>query len=514
MTDETAVLETPVAPDTSSSQPAEVHPAPRDPEEAMREAVGRQMDKVPGFEVTKPTGEVKTPEQKAAEDKAAADKAAADAAAQTPEQKAAADQAAADAKAVADKAAAEKAAQPPNPLDQGGPLPVETLAKTIADNPALAAELEKAGLDPETLYETSRQAALAEQFIATGLVTPQAAAFAAENAQHFYDIEDGFPKIESLQDFDAYVTNTLLPLSVLRDPATNQPLMNPDGRSYQTDGSIEKFFSRANQMETLVRAKQADALIAEFTRSGNEEGLAEAQRLRDAIVLAQEFQDNGYKLPGQKKETSQRSPEDQALLDQAARERQESARIRSEGQQKADEAYQTGVYTDTMAATTPLITEWLERTSLTANEKALLAEKVHDQTWAALKTNRHFQANKEHLYTLGNSDQNKAAIVSLTKAAFGVEATRILRKELEKAGGKQISKQQAKLAKIDTQVANDRMNQGTGTTPAAKPAATMTSAQIRTQAIENYKAKNRGDMPTDGEILAESFAIRGLGHKS
>jgi hypothetical protein len=475
----------------------------------MREAVGRVMDKVPGFEVNKPA---QTPEEKAAADKTAAD-AAKSAPVQTPEEKAAAEAKAAEDKAAQDKAAQDRAAKPPNPLDQGGPLPVEALAKTIADNPTLAAELEKAGLDPEMLYETSRQAALAEQFIATGLVTPEAAAFAAENAQHFYDIEDGFPKIQTIQDFDAYVTNTLLPLSVLRDPQTNQPLMNADG-SYKTDGSIETFFSRANQMETLVRAKQADALIAEYTRLGDEDSLAKAQQVREAVQLAQEFQDNGYKLPGQKPAApAQRSPEDQALIDQANKDKQEAARVSSEAKKTADDAYQTSVYTDTVAVTRPIITEWLDRTSLTANEKALLAEKVDAQAWQALKGNRHFQANKEHLYTLGNSDQNKAAIVALTKAAFEVQATRIMRAELAKAGGKQISKQQQKIAKIDTQTQNDRMNQGTGTTPAVKPAATMSSAQLRTQAIANYKARNHGATPDDGDILAETLAIRGLGQK-
>src|SRR5580698_5394757 len=72
------VAETPVAP-SAPSTPA----APRDPEAALREAVGKQMEKVPGFQ-SKPeekpvAAPAKTPEQIAAE-KAAAD------AGKTPEQ--------------------------------------------------------------------------------------------------------------------------------------------------------------------------------------------------------------------------------------------------------------------------------------------------------------------------------------------------------------------------------------------------------------------------------------------
>jgi hypothetical protein len=305
---------------------------------------------------------------------------------------------------------------------------------------------------------------------------------------------------------------------VLRDPQSGQPLMRPDGRGYQTDGSIEKFFSRANQMETLLRSRQADALLQQYANIPGEEGerlREEAQRVKDACVLAQEFQDSGYKLPGQKPAApAQRSPEDQALIDQANKDRADAAARNHEAAQREDAAYQESIFTETSAATTRFVESTLQQTSLSDTEKRLIAKEALAETWDALAKNRHFQAQKNDLYNQGNKPEAKKSLVALTRVAFETKAANVLRRMVAEAGGKQISRSTQKQNKIDAQVNNDRMNQGTGTTPQPKAAAPMTPQQVRAKAIDNYKAKNRGAMPNDGEILEESLAIRGLGSKS
>jgi hypothetical protein len=513
-----AAVETPAAAPVAAQPAAAATPAvARDPEQALRDAVGKQMDKVPGFEVTKkPEGaEVKTAEQLAAE-KAEADKKTAEAAAanQTPEQKAAAEKAAAD-KAAADKAAADKTAADANPLDKLGPLPVETIAKAITENPELAAALEKAGIDSELLYETSRRAALTDQFTEI-FPTPDAAKFAGENAQHFYDIEEGFPKIQSVEDFDKFLTGTMLPLSVLYDPKTGEPMMQPDGKGYQTDGSIGRFMNAAAQFETIGSVSAIDRLIGEYSKLQSEEGkemLAEAQRIREAVVLAQNFRDSGYRLPGTKQQTTERSPADQALFEKLQKENAEAAKVKTDAQQQAREAYQSTVLSEAGTIASAFVVETLNRTSLTDTEKKLIAKEVQTEAWDALGKNRHFQMQKEHLYSLGDSPENKAALVALAKNTFETTAFKIMRAKVEEYGGKQISRQEGKLKKIDTQITNDRMNQGAGTTPGAKAAAVLTPAQVRTQALANLKAKGNTS-PDDGEILAETMAIRGLGQRS
>ena len=419
-------------------------------------------------------------------------------------------------KAVADKTAAEKAAAEANPLDKLGPLPVETIAKAITDNPELATALEKAGIDSEVLYETARRAAVTDQFTEI-FPTPDAAKFASESAQHFYDIEEGFPKIQSVEDFDKFVTGTMLPLSMLRDPKTGEPLMKPDGKSYQTDGSIARFMDAAAQYETIGSVSAIDRMIGELSKSQTDEGqemLAEAQRVREAVILAQNFRDAGYRLPGTKKEATQRSPEDQVLFDKLQKDNAEAARMRTEAQQKEDSVYQDSVINDAVAAVEPWVKGVLEQsTGLTDNDKRNIAKEVREETWSGMAKNRHYQQQKEHLYTLGNSAETKQAIVGLARTTFEVSAHKLLEAKIAEYGGKVISRQQTKQQKIDTQMQNDRMNQGTGTTPGAKTAPALTSAQVRAQAIKNLQTRNKGAMPDDGEILAETMAIRGLGQK-
>ena len=511
----TPAVETPAAPvvTTPTTQ--------RDPEQALRDAVGKQMDKVPGFEVTKPAA--KTPEQVAAEklaadkvvaDKAAADKAAADAT-KTPEQIAAEAKAATD-KAAADAAKAKETQPEANPLDKLGPLPVELLAKAITDNPDLAAALDKAGIDSELLYETSRRAALTDQFTEI-FPTPEAATFASENAQHFYDLEENFPKIQSVEDFDKFVTGTMLPLSQLYDPKTGEPLMNPDGKGFQTDGSIGRFMNAASQFETIGSVTAIDRLITEYSKRQDEDGeklLEEAKDMRDAAVKLQNFRDAGYKLPGAKAQPTQRSPEDQAAIDRAAQIERDAAKTTSDAQQKEDQAYQDGVLNDASTAAKAMIVDTLNKTSLNDNEKRFIATQANNEAWTAVGANRHFQMQKAHLYSLGQSPENRKALVALAKTTFEIQATKIMQRLVTEAGGKQISAKTAKLAKIEGQQTKDLMNQGTGTTPGVKTTPVMTSTQVREQAIKNFKAANKGSMPNDGEILAETMAIRGLGQRS
>lgn len=516
MTDETVITApettTVTAPETAPVTTTPVETTPPEPakgsEEALRAAVGKALDTQPGFEVTKPA--VKTPEQVAAELKVEADRKAAEDALKpkTPEEKAAEDKAVAD-KAAADAKVAEEKAANANPLDKLGPLPVETLAKAITDNPALAAELEKSGIDSELLYETSRRAALTDQFTEI-FPTPDAAKFAGESAQHFYDIEEGFPKIQTVEDLDKFVTGTMLPLSVIRG-ADGQPLMTEDGRGYQTDGSIARFFNATSQFETVGAVNAVDKLLASYAVIPGEEGerlKGEAGRIREALILAQQFRDSGYKLPGAKVETGKRSAEDQALIDDALRTKNDAAKATNDAREKENEAFHEGTLTAVIATTGPFIKGTLDMTDLTDNDKRSIAKETQAEAWESLRTNRHFQQNKFHLQSLGNTPENRAAIVSATKVAFEIAASKLMKAKIEEYGGKYISKQKAKLDKIDKQLANDKMNQGTGTTPGAKPAVATTPAQIRTKAIENYKARNHGASPDDGEILSEVLAIK------
>ena len=141
--------------------------------------------------------------------------------------------------------------------------------------------------------------------------------------------------------------DTMLPLSVMRDPKTGEPLMNPDGKTFQTDGSVARFMDTAAQYEAIGSVSAADRLIAEYSRlpEGEERDrlVGEAQRIREAVILSQNFRDAGYKIPGNKKEATQRSPEDQALLDRAAQTEKQSREREAAARQTENQAYEASV---------------------------------------------------------------------------------------------------------------------------------------------------------------------------
>jgi hypothetical protein len=496
-----AVADPPVA--TVESTPAtpvvETTTTAPDPMAALREAVHESV-----AEGTKPkeAAAAKTPEQLAAE-KAEADKKAAEAIApKTDEEKAAEVKAAAD-KAAADAKAAETKVEP-NPLDSLGPLPVTTLAKALETNPALAAELEKSGIDVDTLYETARSAALTGQFQEV-FPTPEAAKFAGESAQHFYDIEESFPNIKDVGSFDEFITKVALPLSQIIGP-DGQPLKNADG-SFQTDGSIARFTQAAVQWDTLGAMGAVERLIKSYAAVPGEEGerlQAEAERVKEALILGQQFRDSGGKLSGAKAASGTRSPEDQALIDQAAKDRAEAAKTKTEAGQKEAQIFQDGINSKFETAGLAFVESTLAGTSLNDNEKRSIAKDAVAEALDGMATNRHYLGQINQWWAQGRTPEIQQRITTLATTTFTQAVTKILKREVEAYGGKVISKQQQKQKKLDTQIQNDKMNQGTGTTPGAKPAPVMTPEQEVGKIKTDFFAAN-GRMPTDAEVFASSL---------
>lgn len=481
-----------------------------DPMDKLREAIGKSVEELNKPKEVTPAAQSaageKTPEQLAAE-KTAAEKAEADKAAAQPKTE---EEKAAEAKAAEDKAKAEAAKSEPNPLDSLGPLPVTALAKAV-ENPEFAAALEKVGIDPEQLYETSRQAALTEQF-QEHFPTPEAAKFGSQSAEHFYDLEEQFPKIHSVEDFDKFITGTLLPLSVVYGQ-DGKPLMNADGRGYQTDGSIERFLTSAVQHDTIGAVAAANLLIKNYANVPGEEGenlRAEAQRVKDALLLSAEFRDNGGKLPSLKPQPGTVDPATQAELERLRKENQEAKGLKTEAEKQADQAYQTSVTTEVSNAGLAFVEKTLDGSALNDNEKRLIAEKAVNEALGEMGKNRHYQMQKNNLYSLGQSEENKRQIIALGKTTFQQAVTKSLNRLVEEAGGKLLGKQSAKQQKQESQIAKDKMNQGTGTTAGSGAPPVLTPAQVRLKAIENYKAANKGESPDDGQIMQEVLKIRGF----
>ena len=398
---------------------------------------------------------------------------------QTPEQKAAADA----------EAAKAKPAEV-NPLDKVGPLPAEKLAAALTANPELEAALAKAGIDKETLFQTSRDAALASQFLEIN-PTPEAAKFAAESAGHFYDIEDRFPTINSVQDLDSFVMDVMLPLSQIRG-ADGQPLMNPDGKTFQTDGSVEKFMRFATDLD--------HGMIQHIAKNiGGEQG----QQLLDAIAFIDEFRANGYKVgdKGGEGEQPKLPPAVEAELAQARADREKNTQQSRQNELQQAEIFETKVFDTTLDQIEPLVSETLNATSLDDYAKGKAAEDIWNGLKKQLKENRTFQQQLSGMRARGRGEDVLKELVALNSSTIKAILPRIMNGVLDKAGARQIDAQTAKQTKINGQIADDRMNRG-GTSTGTTQSQPMTEEAMFDKAMSDAtaEAKAKGESPSESTL--------------
>lgn len=508
-----AVPSTPAVQPTTPETPAAAVPAtpvtPKSPVEQLREAAFK-LD-IPGVEKPKPAEPINAEDAaKPAEVKPAE---AADAG-KTDEQKAA------EAKA----AESAKPAVEVNPLDKLGPLPAEKVGEALKSETFVAA-CKEAGIDTELLMETSRMAAETQMYRDAGLPTPESAAFAVENANHFYDIEENFVKVKDVGSLDSFMTDVMLPLSFLRD-AEGKPIPDPQnpGR-FKTDGTVERFMAANVDYDHGWTGKIADQLIASADKFKNSDGeystdratevATYANQLKDAIAFVDEFRKNGYKMPsGEAK--PQMSAEDRAEMDRL---RARDAEVTEEGRKVQTEKAQifaTQVQTDTLAGIDPLVSDTLNSSSLDDYAKSKVTEDVWKDLTAALQSNRTFQQQKASLYAKGMDEANFKQLVALnTRTAKNLllGPNGILAKHLTAAGQRRETTQQQRDQKIATQTKTDTMNQGARAAASTNAAANLTSDQIKQKAVETVKAQNGGKLPPDSEgaILREVLKLRAIG---
>lgn len=501
-----AATPTPAATPAATETPA----APKDPVQVLRDAAfalpGIQDLNLPGVEKT-PVTEVK-PEDV---DKPAAEvtPAAEADAGKTEEQKAA------EAKTVTDAAKPSEV----DPLDKLGPLPAELVGEALKDATFVEA-LKAKGLDPEILMETSRMAAETQLYRDAGLPTPEAAAFAVENANHFYDIEENFGKVKDAATLDKFMMDVMLPLSFIRD-ADGKPIQNADG-TYKTDGTVNRFMQANVEFDHGISSQIADSLLQSAEQYKNADGeytterakqVAEyAENLKGAVKFIEDFRKNGYKMPsGEQK--PQMSAEDKAEMDRLRARDTEVTAQEKQVQAERAQIFATQVQTDTLAGIDPLVSDTLKASSLDDYAKSKVTEDVWTDLTAALQANRTFQQQKAALYTKGMDEKNFKSLVALnTRTAKNLllGPNGILQKHLTAAGQRRQSSQQQRDSKIDAQSKKDTMNQGARAAASTNATGTMTAAQVQAKARELATADNGGKPPEDAAVLRHVLKLRGL----
>lgn len=441
---------------------------------AKRAMAGEEVEMPKPAEAAKPAAAAETAEQKLARERAA----------ETPEQKTARETAERAAETPEAKAARELAEKNVNPLDKLGPLPAEKIAKAIADKPELAAALKAAGLDGDTLIHNARLAAETSQYKAIA-PTIESAKFMQESAGHFYDIEERFPSIGKLEDFDSFVMETMLPLSVLRNEK-GEVLTNPDG-TFQTDGSVQRFLQFASDAD-LGYIKTA---AQQLGKAASDEDKEYYGHLEAAIDYLNEFRQAGYQKPGAKT-TDAISPEIQRRLDAADKTVKESRERDAATQADRQKITEDRIFDDTLNGIKPLMRATLDGTALSPKLKEKAEKEIWKGVFDSLDSNREFQQLKRGHWSRGTGAEQIKALAALNITTIeGIFAT-VAENVLSEYGAELVAANSARHTAIDTAIARDKSTPTSASTSAAAAPKVMSEDDIDAQATKNVLEKHGG----------------------
>lgn len=494
---------------TPSAEPSS-HPQTSDVDNILRKAVTSALPVDDKGQITQPKKDAvasvvppvvppaaKTPEEIEAEKQAAL-------ATETPEQKTEREKAEAEAEA-------KETPKEPDPLDKVGALPAEKLAEAIKNTPELEAALAKAGIDKEVLFQTARDAALASQFTEL-FPTVEAAQFANENANHFYNIEESFPAIQTVEDLDKFIMDVMLPLSIIPG-ADGKPQMMEDGKTFKTDGSVSRFLKLGTDYDMGMSGNIADQILAAANQLPDSEGKTAqkeyAESLKAAVDFIQEFRNNGYRMPTAKSRTSELPPDVKARLENAERIERESRDRETQTQKQQEDLFDKTVEDDTVKFGEGLISELLNATNLNDKAKESAAKEIYAELAKELPGDKTFKRMAAQYRAQGLNDTTKQKLVALNKNTIKGKYAKIVERVVGERGGQVISAAAARQNKIATQIDTDRLNPGTTSSAPAKGPSPLTDDQISKQAYENAKAANGGNEPDLSAVFSERLKLLG-----
>jgi len=369
----------------------------------------------------------------------------------------------------------------PNPLDKVGPLPAEKIAASFED-PEFAAAMEKQGYSKEQLVETARNAALAQEFVAVA-GTPKAAQFAAQAADHFYDIEEGFTAVKDLKSFDDFMVNTMLPLSYVLDEK-GQPIKNADG-SFKTDGTVAKFLETNYQYE----ARMIEHITSKMPQDNDD-----VKDVQAALEILQNFRKNGYKVGPPPVEMTPEQKAREAELQQREQELDKGTKAQRAA---AVEKFETRITEATDKELDTLIGATVNNSALSPALQAKAKDAIYEGLVEKLGKNRTFKAMARQARAHGMSEEVLSSIVALNTSTLKAIYHDVASKVMQDFGVAAVKQNQDTREKTDAQLAADRINPKVGTTTGKPGRTTLTADQIEQQAADEVLKENGGKRPAD-----------------
>jgi hypothetical protein len=372
-----------------------------------------------------------------------------------------------------------------------GPLPTTELAAKFKEHPELAAALEKAGIERNTLFATARLATKAAKYDEIFDGDLDTATTAKADAERLGEMVDMFANASDpdktrgvLQKFMEFSYKLDEEGNPVIDPATNQP---------KTDGSVGRFMDNVLSMVLEFQtnrgkeAKDEDLLAAvdilkartglsRGTASADQENLTEEQKAREAAINSRE-------------ETFRRQ-EDAA---RSAREQEFEVKVASGIDTKLnDEIAKILSFTDLTG-------------DLTKGQQKLVADEIREKVTERLKGSKIFFSKLDALMRRPMGEKTQQA-----RIAHGINSARplipvIARAVLKEQGISLKAKTSAKITKSDAQEKAARSEIKTGGQP-AKPAAAQTAQEMTETVRSEFLAANKRE-PTTAEMF-QAIALK------
>jgi hypothetical protein len=390
-----------------------------------------------------------------------------------------------DAAAVVEPPKPEGEAEEEFTLDPLGPLPIPELAAKFKEHPELAAALEKAGIERNTLFATARLATKAAKYDEIFDGDLDTATTAKQQAERFADLGDRFTAIKDPETTRSFLQD-LMSLSYQLDDDGN-PVIDPATKQPKTDGSVGRFMDNVLGMalayqENAGREKKDEDLLAAVdilkartglsrgTASAEQENMTEEQKAREAAINSRE-----QEIRRQEFEAT------------SAREKEFEIKVASGIDTKLnDEIAKILSFTDLTG-------------DLTKGQQKLVADEIREKVTERLKGSKIFFSKLDALMRRPMGDKTQQA-----RVAHGINSARplipvIARQVLKEQGITLKAKASAKIAKSDAQAVATRSEIKTGGQP-AKPAAAPNAQQLTEQVRTEFLAANKRE-PTTAEMF-------------
>lgn len=372
-----------------------------------------------------------------------------------------------------------------NPLDKIGALPAEKITAALAKaSPETLQFLKDEGLSVEALADNARLAAQTTQYQEM-FPSVEAGKEALTGAQNFWKLDQGLPAVQTLEGFDKFMMETLVPMSYLRDEAGN-PIPDPSSPgAFKNDGSIGKLVDFSADVRDRSMADLAEKMLA---AGGTEEQQNFAKDLKGALQFVGEFIKNGYKMPGEKVDTKTLPKDVQERLDRADKIEKESKDRETQTATQTYELNESKITDNTYAQLSPVVKQMLDGTAFSGKLKDHIANLAWTQVTESVMKESLYLRQRDQMSPAAKDYQQQRVALNLNY--IKPKLVKIIEGLASDFGQPIVDANKARHEKLDSQAKAGQMEPRTsGSTPQTHTAAS-TPDDISKKALELARQTN------------------------